>query len=61
MRVLEMQGWAEEMKESKKKITTWRINPAVHDGRFAQIAEMEGKRREEARENIARGSREPRK
>src|SRR5262249_20269283 len=40
--------------ENDKIPTEWEVNPAVHDGRFAQIAETERVRRAGARENILR-------
>jgi hypothetical protein len=55
MHVLELQGWVTPTKERKGKDTAWRINPAVNDGRFAKITELERARRAEAREKIARG------
>jgi hypothetical protein len=57
MRVLEMQGWATPTKERRGKDTAWRINPAVHDGRFGQVAEWERTRRGEVRKKIANESR----
>jgi len=53
--VLGLRGWVSKAKRWNDKIPTeWEVNPAVHDGRFAQIAETERVRRAGARENILR-------
>jgi hypothetical protein len=53
MAVLGLQGWVSEPTGWNGKVPTeWPVNPAVHDGRFAEIAEAEQIRRAEARESI---------
>ena len=41
MRVLEDHGWVKPMDDN----TSWKVNPAVHDGILAKIAEAERLRR----------------
>jgi hypothetical protein len=52
MRVLEMYDWAKPIGERGGTATRWAINPAVHDGRFADTAEQERSRRGNVREAI---------
>jgi hypothetical protein len=52
MRVLEMYDWVRPIKERKGVYEEWAINPAVHDGRFAQTAELERSRRGNVRDAI---------
>ncbi|MET3156816.1 hypothetical protein ABIE85_002610 [Bradyrhizobium diazoefficiens] len=54
MRVLEMYDWVRPIKERKGVDEEWAINPAVHDGRFAETAELERSRRGCVRETIQR-------
>ncbi|GLR91305.1 bifunctional DNA primase/polymerase [Bradyrhizobium iriomotense] len=54
MRVLEMYDWVRPIKERKGVDDEWAINPAVHDGRFADTAELERSRRGNVRETIQR-------
>jgi hypothetical protein len=50
MRFLEVEGW---VTPSPAKPSKWTVNPAVHDGRFREIAEAERSRREEIARQIA--------
>jgi hypothetical protein len=52
MRVLEMYDWVRPIKERKGVDDEWAINPAVHDGRFAETAELERSRRGNVRDAI---------
>ena len=54
MSVLEFQGWVKPIKWQGKVPKEWMVNPAVRDGRFAEITEAERRRRAEARGNIAK-------
>jgi hypothetical protein len=54
MRILEMYDWVRPTKERKGVDDKWAINPAVHDGRFARMAELERSRRANVRETIQR-------
>jgi hypothetical protein len=51
MRVLEMQGWAQPIKERRGKPTAWSINPEVHE-MFAARADEERSRRLAAHSSI---------
>lgn len=56
MRALELSGWAKVWRKDAHGIPTmWSINPAVHDGRFAEVARREKERRENVRKKIAVG------
>jgi hypothetical protein len=52
MRVLEMYDWVRPIKERKGVDDEWAINPAVHDGRLAETAELERSRRGNVRDAI---------
>jgi hypothetical protein len=54
MRILEMYDWVRPIKERKGVDDEWAINPAVHDGRFVETAELERSRRGNVRDTIRR-------
>jgi len=54
MRTLEMLDWVRPVKFKGSVATAWKVNPPVHDGRFANVARAEIERRGAVRENIKR-------
>jgi len=53
---LELLDWVRPIKFSHRNVATgWAVNPAVHDGRFAAIAEAERIRRADVREKASQG------
>lgn len=52
MGILKLSGWARATECCRKEPNKWKINPAVHDGRFKQRAEAERQRRDAARQKI---------
>jgi hypothetical protein len=56
MRVLEMHDWVKPVHLDRHGVEDrWNVNPAVHDGRFADIAAKERLRREAVQERIKLG------
>jgi Protein of unknown function (DUF3987) len=58
METLEALGWLRRSRSRSRfgAPPTWLVNPAVHDGRFAERGEREAKRREEAYEIIKKAA-----
>jgi hypothetical protein len=57
MRVLEMHDWVKPAHIDRRGAEDrWTVNPAVHDGRFAEIAATERKRRDGVQESIKQGA-----
>ncbi len=57
MRVLEMHDWVKPAHLDRHGIEDrWTVNPAVHDGRFAEIAATERNRRDGVQERIKLGA-----
>jgi Protein of unknown function (DUF3987)/Bifunctional DNA primase/polymerase, N-terminal len=59
MRDLEAMGWV-RVTVYRGEPSEWEVNPAVHDGRFAEVAAFEKKRRAETRAQIAQTAAERR-
>jgi hypothetical protein len=57
MRVLEMHDWVKPVHADRHGVEDrWTVNPAVHDGRFAEIAATERSRRDGVQERIKLGA-----
>jgi hypothetical protein len=57
MRVLEMHDWVKPAHIDRHGVEDrWTINPAVHDGRFAEIAATERRRRDAVQDGIKLGA-----
>ena len=57
MRVLEMHDWVKPIHADRHGVEDrWAVNPAVHDGRFADIAATERSRRDGVQERIKLGA-----
>nr|WP_244623437.1 DUF3987 domain-containing protein [Bradyrhizobium sp. MOS001] len=57
MRVLEMHDWVKPAHIDRHGVEDrWTVNPAVHDGRFAEIAATERRRRDGVQESIKQGA-----
>ena len=57
MRVLEMYDWVKPIHADRHGVEDgWAVNPAVHDGRFADIAATERSRRDGVQERIKLGA-----
>ena len=57
MRVLEMHDWVKPTHFDRQGVEDrWTVNPAVHNGRFADIAAKERLRRDEVQERIKTGA-----
>jgi hypothetical protein len=57
MRVLEMHDWVKPVHADRHGVEDrWVVNPAVHDGRFAEIASTERSRRDGVQERIKLGA-----
>jgi hypothetical protein len=57
MRVLEMHDWVKPVHADRHGVEDrWAVNPAVHDGRFAEIAATERSRRDGVQERIKLGA-----
>jgi hypothetical protein len=57
MRVLEMHDWVKPAHIDRHGAEDrWTVNPAVHDGRFAEIAATERRRRDGVQESIKQGA-----
>ncbi|WP_161494825.1 bifunctional DNA primase/polymerase [Bradyrhizobium canariense] len=57
MRVLEMHDWVKPAHADRHGVEDrWTVNPAVHDGRFAEIAATERSRRDGVQERIKLGA-----
>jgi hypothetical protein len=53
---LELLDWVRPIKFDARSVATgWAVNPAVHDARFAEIAEAERLRRADVRQRAAQG------
>lgn len=57
MRVLEMHDWVKPVHIDRHGVEDrWTVNPAVHDGRFEEIAATERRRRDGVQESIKQGA-----
>ncbi len=57
MRVLEMHDWVKPAHVDRHGVEDrWTVNPAVHDGRFEEIAATERRRRDGVQEGIKQGA-----
>lgn len=57
MRVLEMHDWVKPAHIDRHGVEDrWTVNPAVHDGRFEEIAATERRRRDAVQEGIKQGA-----
>jgi hypothetical protein len=57
MRVLEMHDWVKPVHIDRHGVEDrWTVNPAVHDGRFEEIAATERRRRDGVQEGIKQGA-----
>jgi hypothetical protein len=57
MRVLEMHDWVKPAHVDRHGVEDrWTVNPAVHDGRFSEIAAAERSRRDDVQERIKLGA-----
>jgi len=56
MRHMEALDWVRRTKDRAGEATAWEVNPAVHDGRFKEIAAAERTRRADVQEKIKQGA-----